>query len=235
MKLPFIALMLFFPLHSPEVAHEVTASPQSTAETKGSCSPIAPDNRGTINITCSGFSEKQNKIIANFLQQLSSNQSKDQDVLLAKLNELLELTRSLERQSSRRIIPTEAMMGARSGFVWATCETTIAEVIVPHDDEEAAHLANQLADILRSGGVPSRVDFGNFPESKHDPDIRTVTDIGGMCAVNGLLAAIGRTLVVQTDLIKGEGESGRSQPTDNGANPVPTHLQIYVYPKSKER
>lgn len=235
MKLPFIALMLFFPLHSPEVPHEVTASPQSTAETKGSCSPIAPDNRGTINITCSGFSEKQNKIIANFLQQLSSNQSKDQDVLLAKLNELLELTRSLERQNSRRTIPTEAMMGARTGFVWATCAATLAEIIVPHDDEEAAHLANQIGDILRSGGVPSRVAFGNFPETTDDPDIRTVTDIEGMCAVNGLLVAAQRTLVIKTDLINRDGNSGQSQSGNTAANEVPAHLLVYVYPKSKER
>jgi hypothetical protein len=235
MKLPFLALLLSFPMHSAETSQQLRVASQSTVETRGSCSPIAPDNRGTINITCSGFSEKQNKIIADFIQQLSSNQSKDQDVLLAKLNELLELTRSLQLQTSRRIIPMEAMMGARSGFVWVACSTVNAEITVPHDDEEAAHLANQLAGILGSGGMPSRVDFGNFPESRHDPDIRTVTDIRGMCAVNGLLVAIGHTLVVQTDLIKGEGESDSSRPTDTGANPVPAHLQIYVYPKSKER
>lgn len=68
-KVPVLSMLALF-IAAPIGVHAGQAAQQN--ETKGVCSPIAPDNRGSITINCSGFSDKQYRVLKDFLGQLSS-------------------------------------------------------------------------------------------------------------------------------------------------------------------
>jgi hypothetical protein len=121
-------------------------------ETKGICSPITPDNRGTITITCTGFSERQNRQILDFLHQLSAEQAKDQDVLLQKLNEIIETLKSAERQAVPRTISEESQRRILLDLDWGICALVPIVVVAPSGDNEAVTLAGQFRDLFRNAG-----------------------------------------------------------------------------------
>lgn len=60
---------------------------QQTATTSGSCSPIAPNNSGTITIQCGGISTKLGNQLVAILNRIAKNQL-DPDAVMAKLDEI---------------------------------------------------------------------------------------------------------------------------------------------------
>jgi hypothetical protein len=60
---------------------------QETTTTTGPCSPIAPNNSGTITIQCGGISTKFGNQLVAILNRIAKNQL-DPDVVMAKLDEI---------------------------------------------------------------------------------------------------------------------------------------------------
>src|ERR1700687_2482479 len=61
---------------------------QQSATTSAPCSPIAPDNTGTITINCSGISKEQGRKMLAILNKVLANQL-DPNEVMAKLDEIL--------------------------------------------------------------------------------------------------------------------------------------------------
>lgn len=176
------------------------ASGQSAAtsqvETKGSCSPIAPNNQGSITITCTGFSEKQNQQILGFIKQLSSDQAKDQEVLLAKLDEVLAAIKASKGQS-QRIISDEIQQRMRRSL--DQFRGQIIQINAPSTDIESSNLALRIKGILEAVGwqvLP--VNYGAEPpppENGLDFMMRTSGSRSGRAA-----SILGQVLLDFTDL-----------------------------------
>jgi hypothetical protein len=60
---------------------------QQTSTTSGPCSPIAPNNSGTITIQCGGISTKLGNQLVVILNRIAKNQL-DPDAVMAKLDEI---------------------------------------------------------------------------------------------------------------------------------------------------
>jgi hypothetical protein len=157
-------------------------------ETKGICSPITPDNRGTITITCTGFSERQNRQILDFLHQLSAEQAKDQDVLLQKLNEIIEALKSAERQAAPRTISEESQNMILKNNAWGICASVPIVVLAPSGDNEAIALAGQFRDLFRRAGRISKVDYSRVTGPERDKtDVIIAPDPMDVCVPSYLM------------------------------------------------
>lgn len=66
---------------------------QQSAITSAPCSPIAPDNIGTITINCSGISKEQGTKMLVILNKILANKI-DSDAVIAKLNEITKIDAS---------------------------------------------------------------------------------------------------------------------------------------------
>jgi hypothetical protein len=160
------------------------ATSQVVTETKGSCSPIAPDNQGSITITCTGFSEKQNRQILGFIKQLSSDQAKDQEALLAKLDEVLAAIKASNGQS-QRTISDEIQQRMRPSLDQFGGQ--IVQINAPSGDMESSNLALRIKEILGAMGwqvLP--VKYGAEPpppENGFDFMIRTSGSGGSQAPV----------------------------------------------------
>jgi hypothetical protein len=88
MKFFFVMCLILLPFTNTASAQSSTADSRNL-ETSGECSPISPDNQGTITIQCTGLSERQSKLILDLLRKISSRQSGDRDALMSKLDEVL--------------------------------------------------------------------------------------------------------------------------------------------------
>jgi hypothetical protein len=60
---------------------------QQSVTTSGPCSPVAPENTGTITINCPGMSKDQGQKMLAILNKILANQI-DPDVVMAKLGEI---------------------------------------------------------------------------------------------------------------------------------------------------
>jgi hypothetical protein len=60
---------------------------QQTSTTTGPCSPVAPNNTGTITIHCGGISPKLGNQLVAILNRIAKNQL-DPDAVMAKLDEI---------------------------------------------------------------------------------------------------------------------------------------------------
>jgi len=149
-------------------------------ETKGVCSPIAPDNKGTITITCSGFSDKQNKQIMDFLKQLSSEQAKDQEVLLQKLDQIIATLRATQRP--RKITDEAATTILRSN--WGFCAQVPIIVVAPSGDDEAGSLAVQLVNLFSRAGRSSRVQYIPEQQTTAKADVIISADRFDLCPLS---------------------------------------------------
>jgi hypothetical protein len=63
------------------------ASAQQTSTTSGPCSPIAPNNSGTITIQCDGIASKLGNQLVAILNRIAKNQL-DPNAVMAKLDEI---------------------------------------------------------------------------------------------------------------------------------------------------
>ncbi len=62
---------------------------QQSSTTSGPCSPIAPNNSGSITINCPGMSKEQGKKMIDILNKILKNQI-DPSVVMEKLDEILK-------------------------------------------------------------------------------------------------------------------------------------------------
>lgn len=84
---------------------------QQSATTSAPCSPIAPDNTGTITITCPGMSKEQWQKMFAILNKIRTNQL-DPDVVMTKLDEIrtgvssikseLEIKKEQEQEAEKK-------------------------------------------------------------------------------------------------------------------------------------
>ena len=119
--------------------------------TQGACSPIAPNNTGSITIKCSGFSDKENEQILRILKGLSSDQAKEQESILSKLEEVLKTVKSTQRLALPRTVSNEA----RDKIYYFNLShdgPQQALVIAPQDDKESAALASQVRELIETAG-----------------------------------------------------------------------------------
>jgi Skp family chaperone for outer membrane proteins len=84
---------------------------QQSATTSAPCSPIAPENTGTITINCPGMSKEQGQKMLAILNKIQANQL-DPDVVMTKLDEIrsgvssikseLEIKKEQEQEADRK-------------------------------------------------------------------------------------------------------------------------------------
>lgn len=101
-----------------------SVQPLQTSTTSGPCSPIAPNNSGSITINCAGISKQQGEEMLRILNKILTERL-DTKTVLAKLDEVLQIV----EQSSRR---AQAPAGQAAMFV--------SLVLVEH--VEAMHRTN---------------------------------------------------------------------------------------------
>ncbi len=87
MRISLTTLPLLLPL---------LASSQQTSTTTGPCSPVAPNNTGTITIQCGGLSPKLGNQLVAILNRIAKNQL-DPDAVMAKLDEIGKDVKKLGR------------------------------------------------------------------------------------------------------------------------------------------
>ncbi len=201
-----------------------------TSETKGSCSPIAPNNQGSIVIKCDGFTEKQNKILRDFLNQLSTAQAKDQDELITKLDEILEAVRATQLQITPRVISEETQQNILRS-AWGTCPTENVRIVAPHNDIEAEHLATQIRDIFRRGGMNAGVEYQDLKRGEQDPDIKTVANFSNICGLNYVEYFLSPLFVVRAEQIQPPSNLRTKEEIDAFNFDPKVPVFVYVYPK----
>ncbi len=148
--------------------------------TGGICSPSLPDNHGSVTINCSGFSDKQLKLIDKFLNQLSAKQAEEQDILLQKMNTILEVVRSTESVvKPRRLSRSDIMRLQRSGL--NACAPVAIRFVVPPDDQEASDLAEEFSSVLSHRNLDSMVIYRQLPPRQSDSDVSVSNGQQGVC------------------------------------------------------
>jgi hypothetical protein len=158
MKFFFVMCLVLLPFTNTASAQSSTADSRNL-ETSGECSPISPNNQGTITIQCTGLSERQSKLILDLLRKISSRQSSDRDALMSKLDEVLATVKEAKRQSVPRVISPQKQEQIISYSSWGTCANGPVLIVAPNDDTEAQGLAVQLGRILRQVGRPADVVY----------------------------------------------------------------------------
>ena len=225
MKLPFLVAIAAPVLFSAPLAPRPQQAPSSQLETKGACSPIAPNNHGSINIKCDGFTAKKIDVIQKLLSKLTSDQVKDQDVLLAKLEEILEADRQIQKIVTPRVIPNE-IIGMLGRSPWATCAPTHVTFRTRRYDMEAQKLADQISEVMvHRGEIDTDITSGDLVRKDDDPDIRMVGNEASYCVVSLLYQLGNAGLSVKADPPSDQGRPEGLAPGRKG------DLIIYVYPK----
>jgi len=228
MKTLVLAVLTFGLLSN--ASRQRSPTPHADVETKGICSPIAPNNQGTITITCTGFSDKQNRQILDFLHQLSIKQAGDQDALLSKLDEIIAAVKATQRQSSPRIITGEVRQQIlRSN--WGVCATEKVVIVAPTKDGEAQSLAEQIKKILDGVGMQPKVVYDEMkkvPGNTEDLKISTSSS-GGYCTTRFLGGNIGSLLSVGFDSYP---DSAKSPASGNGTS-LDSAATVYIYVYSR--
>jgi hypothetical protein len=205
-------------------------SASSHADTKGSCSPIAPNNQGSITITCKGFSDEQVKVITRFLHQLSSDQVKDQNQLLHKLDEILKAVQENQVRNNPRVIPDETIRQI-SYSPWATCSPENVRIIAPHDDQEASQLALQIQSIFRNNGMQARVEYRSLPPNTTNPvDLRIFTTVFNSCGVQFFTVNVFHQFKISMEDYRSPKNVSPEEVKKQAANPK-LPVEIYIYPK----
>jgi len=195
-------------------------------ETKGDCSSIAPNNSGNITITCSGFSDRQNQQIISFLKQLSSQQGKDQDIVLRRLDEIMSALKSAQLAATPRVI-SEEMQRYMLSDNWAICAPQSVRIIAPRGNTEAGELAIQLRGFLRRVGQDAQVDYQDVRRERDDQtDLKFVLNQTDNCVSQYLNIRLSSTFKIRFE----QGapyDVSQSRHAPNPAHPV----IIYVYPR----
>jgi hypothetical protein len=201
-------------------------------ETKGVCSPIAPDNKGSITINCSGFSDKQYRVLRDFLSQLSSEQAQQQDILLSKINEVLDTLRKQQSESRPRAIP-DSDLQIISYANWGELPVSNIVITAPIDDVEAENFAKQIAGVFERGGMNVGIVYKRLSRGPEDPDLKIVHNNLNYYCTRFLLTS---TWFAQQISVKYErinpppGMTDKTSIEKYESDPTVT-LSIFVYPK----
>ena len=204
-------------------------------ETKGVCSPIALDNHGSITINCSGFSDKQYRVLRDFLGQLSSDQAKQQDLLLSRIDEILDALRKQATEAKPRVIP-DSDLQLIANAAWGQIPVSNVHLIAPAGDVEAENLAKQIAGVFRRGGMNVEMGYKPIRRGSNDPDLLVIRNATNAMCVTYLL--VGTTFARQIS-VKSEQIAPPANITDKAAidkfqfdSSVP--LTIVVFPRAAE-
>lgn len=232
MKIAHVMSAVFIVLFS-AVLGQSELPQQAKSETKGSCSPIIGENKGSITIKCTGFSEKQNKQIIGILRQLSLDQSKDQDALLSKMDEVIATVRASQRQNSPRIIPDEMQQWVLHS-AWGTCAPGPVQIIAPTGDAESGNLAVQLRKLLEQTPLDVRtIQYANFKkEAGSTADFKIVVNAINQCGMNFLEINLSPRFSFLWEQPWRETNTQKASPELAKKEWDPTvPVLIYVYPK----
>lgn len=225
MKLLACAAIITFGLPIAAGSQDTTPHQNEVTETKGVCSPIAPNNRGSITVTCSGFSERENKRILELLHKLSDQRASEQDALLAKIEELLVALKASQKINTPRTIPPDIQEQIISYSNWAICAPTSVSIFAPKDDSEAQDLAVSIREVLRHVGITSRISYEPISKpSAETIDLKTVsTDLNGTCIEDYLVGNLKKRLAIVS-----EHKSSDAMSPERLRTPP---FYIYVYPR----
>ncbi len=196
------------------------------AQTKGVCSPIASNNSGSITITCSGFSKRQNRRIVALLRQLSDQQASEQDALLMKMEEILDTLRAAQKISAPRTIPLNMQELIVSHSRWDMCTPPKVTIVAPQDDSEAQDLALSIGRVLQRAGMRPYITDGQIKRGPTETmDLKTVsTDSNGLCIERFLIGNLKRRFTVVS-------EEHRSSDAVSSERIEKPPFYIYVYPR----
>jgi hypothetical protein len=132
-----LVIMLFF---------SSLALAQQSATTSAPCSPIAPDNTGTITINCPGMSKEQGQKMLAILNKILANQL-DPDVVIGKLDEIEKELQGVAKSIPRSRVMSEPHLQV---FTSALNETIGGiRVIIAGSSDDVYPLAKQLCEAAK--------------------------------------------------------------------------------------
>jgi hypothetical protein len=205
-------------------------------KTEGACSNIIPDNHGTITITCTGFSVQQSKEIEKLLHGIAKSETKDRDLILQKLDEVLAEVRKSQEQNQQRTITDEQFQYMRRDYNGGVDE--FVHIFAPSGDEEASHLALRIAEILgKLGFYVSPVNYRTPLPKLTDVDVAIFSNYGaqdGAEFIGGILdhlASLQVKFIQWNDVVPENDSSGKYPPPRD--RKVPIH--VYVFPRTREQ
>jgi hypothetical protein len=202
---------------------EAQSPPQTNNDTKGACSQIVNDNKGTINISCPGFSREQMRQMISILNRIDKDRLNPQ-IVLDKLDEISAQMKQVTKVTqglAPRLLSDESKSALAA---WANTLVGKEGIIIQtqEGDPEARHLGLEIQSKIKP------IDMAHF--------VGYIDQIGGNSSANinvsvsgpkersahidGLCDAIRKSnIVVNENLVS----------TQNPQN-QPIHLIVYSKP-----
>lgn len=138
---------------------------QQSATTSAPCSPIAPDNTGTITIKCPGMPKEQWQTLLSILNKIQANQV-NPDLVMSRLDQLIETQAELKKliDSLGDSVKPETLL-AKYPLGYMIFEVGYTEQVFPYQTAG-------LADITIDWNTARVTNLSNDQVSLRYPDIK---------------------------------------------------------------
>jgi hypothetical protein len=123
---------------------------QQSATTSAPCSPIAPENTGTITINCPGMSKGQGQKMIAILNKILADKI-DTDKVMAKLDEIQNDIRNLQT-SQGWIEPTKDQLAILQGKLTGFPKQKV-RIVVTNQDNNKWLIATRLQGVITNASV----------------------------------------------------------------------------------
>ncbi len=117
------------------------------SSTSGPCSPITPNNSGSITITCPGFSREQGDALLRIVNKIFANQL-DPNTVMSKLDEISLGIQDIQRRTGDRFI-TVAQANALAQILRQSPDSVTAVIL---GDREANTYGRIVFSLLQNSG-----------------------------------------------------------------------------------
>ncbi len=160
---------------------------QQSATTSAPCSPIAPENTGTITINCPGMSKEQGQKMLAILNKIVANQL-EPSLVMAKLDEIQSGLHRIERHQGWLELTDEQITSVKDSLSPFPRQTIM--IILTNADSNKSFLQAQLEEAIRG----ARWNFKEGGNGFMGPTVRglSITAKDDTPAARSLLKALAR-------------------------------------------